>query len=165
MTLGDKLRFVARFGGVYERSPWVADRAFDRLQGVEGIEAIAGAMADCVDQAPFETQLELIRSHPDLADRTGIVGELTPESAAEQSSAGLDRCSSREYAHLAALTHSYRERFGFPFVMAVRGSDTTDILIALQNRLRNERSDEIKTALGEIHKIAQIRLQLLGEAP
>ena len=162
MTPRTKSGFVARFGNVYEHSAWVAERAFDHLEGVDGIQAIGKVMAECVDRAPFDLQLKLIRSHPDLADKAGVAGDLTAESAVEQSSAGLDRCSPDEYARLAALTRSYRKRFGFPFVMAVRGSSPTNILNALRSRLGNDPAVEFETALAEIHKIALLRLQSIG---
>ena len=154
-----KSAFVACYGNVYEHSEWVAERAFDRLQGVEEVEHVAKAMKECVDQAPLQVRLDLIRSHPDLADKAGIGEELTPESRAEQSSAGLDRCSPEEYARLSLLTRRYHEKFGFPFVMAVRDSNRTDILNALNDRLVNDWIAEIETALSEVHKIAQLRLQ------
>lgn len=159
-----KSAFVACYGNVYEHSEWVAELAFDRVQGVDEAEEVARTMKECVDQAPLQVRLDLIRSHPDLADKAEIGGELTPESRAEQSSAGLDRCSPEEYARLNTLTRRYREKFGFPFVMAVRGSNRTDILNALHDRLVNDRVTEIETALTEVHKIAQLRLQSMDVA-
>ena len=157
-------QFVALYGGVYERSPWVAECAAKRLGGIDDVDAVARAMADCVDRAPFERRLELIRAHPDLADKTGIAGELTSESAAEQASGDLHRCTVEEYARFAALNRSYREKFGFPFVMAVRGSSRTKILHALKTRLGNDRDAEFETALAEIHKIARLRLRSMDVA-
>ena len=162
MKRGHTSRFVARYGDIYECSPWVAECTAEYVDGSQNLDAVARAMAACVDKAPVERQLELIRAHPDLADRVAIAGELTPESAAEQADAGLDRCSTEEFARFAALNRRYREKFGFPFVMAVRGSNREKTLNALEQRLQNSRGVEFQTALAEIHKIARLRLQSLS---
>jgi len=119
-------------------------------------------MADCVDNASTEWQLALIRAHPDLAGKAQIAGELTKDSTTEQSSAGLDQCSTEEYERFQTLNHDYQEKFGFPFVMAVRDSTRTEILAAFENRLENDPDTEFETALSEIHKIAALRLSAMG---
>ena len=159
-----KTRFIARYGDVYEGSPWVAECAAEQLAGTDDVDAVARALAKCVDKAPFERRLALIREHPDLADKVAIAGELTAVSAAEQASAGLNRCSPVEFARFAELNRSYREKFGFPFVMAVRGSSRAEILDALEYRLESDQAAEFHTALVEIHKIARLRLQSMGVA-
>ena len=150
--------FVSRYGGVYEHSAWVAERAAPRLDGCNDPERIAAVMAECVDDASRDLKLELIRAHPDLVDRARLAGPLTADSADEQASAGLDRCSAEQIARFAALNRAYREKFDFPFVMAVRGSSAADILAAFETRLRNGVDAEFETALAEIHKIARQRL-------
>ena len=154
--------FVDRFGGIYEHSPWVAERAASVLGEDAGIEEIARIMADCVDNASHERRLELIRAHPDLAGRAQLAGELTEESTAEQSSAGLDRCTPEEFASSQRLNDAYREKFGFPFVMAVRESSRADILEAFEKRLENDYDMEFETALIEIHRIARLRLEAMN---
>ena len=154
--------FVRRFGGIYEHSPWVAERAEPHLDGSEGIDAIARVLADCVDNATVEEQLKLIRAHPDLAGRAQIAGELTEQSSDEQASAGLDRCSPEEYEQFQALNRAYLEKFGFPFVMAVRDRSRAEILVAFEARLGSDTTTEFETALSEIHKIARLRLQAMG---
>jgi len=153
--------FVARYGGIYEHSPWVAAEAELIADSVVDVEQLADIMADCVDDASRERQLELIRAHPDLADRTQVAGELTADSTDEQTSAGLDRCTPEEYARFQSLNAAYRKKFGFPFVMAVRGSSRREILEAFEARLRNDADSEFETALAEIHKIARLRLRAL----
>ena len=153
--------FVARYGGIYEHSPWVAECAARDGVDADDIEDIAQVMADCVDNAAEERQLELIRAHPDLAGRAQIAGELTADSTAEQASAGLDQCSRVEYERFQALNDAYREKFGFPFVMAVRGRDRGEILEAFSARLQNDYDVEFETALSEIHQIARLRLEAM----
>jgi len=154
--------FAARYGSVYEHSPWVAEEAALLLDDDATVAEIAVAMADCVDNAAPERQLELIRAHPDLAGRAAIAGELTDASSTEQSSAGLDCCTADEFARFQALNRAYRDKFGFPFVMAVRGSSRAEILAAFEARLRNDYDEEFETALVEIHKIARLRLAAMG---
>ena len=154
--------FVARFGGIYEHSPWVAERAAAHIGRSADYDQIATLMADCVDNASRELQLELIRAHPDLAGRAQIAGELTAESSEEQASAGLDQCTPDEYERFQSLNARYREKFGFPFVMAVRGAGRAEILDAFERRLENDVDTEFETALEEIHKIARLRLEAMG---
>lgn len=155
MTMSD---FIERFGGIYEHSPWVAERAQPYVADAAALDEVARAMADCVDNASAEQQLELIRAHPDLAGRAQIAGELTAESTSEQASAGLDQCTRDEYERFQSLNDQYKQKFGFPFVMAVRDSGREQILEAFERRLGNEYDLEFETALEEIHKIARLRL-------
>jgi OHCU decarboxylase len=154
--------FVARYGGIYEHSPWVAERAAPLLDETADIDVIARVMADCVDNASMSWQLALIRAHPDLAGKAAIAGELTENSQTEQAGAGLDSCSPEEYARFKALNDAYRSRFGFPFVMAVRNKSRGEILEAFETRLENDYDEEFENALLEIHRIARMRLIALG---
>jgi len=154
--------FIARYADIYEHSPWVAERVAPLVTEGDGTEQLAMLMADCVDNASTEQQLELIRAHPDLAGRAQIAGELTAESTVEQASAGLDQCSPEEFERFQRLNGAYRDKFGFPFVMAVRGSSRSQILDAFAARLENDYDLEFETALAEIHKIARLRLDAMG---
>ena len=154
--------FVVRYGGIYERSIWVAEQAAPLAKDIDDIDRIAAIMADCVDNAATEVQLELIRAHPDLAGTAQIAGELTAESAREQSGAGLDCCSADEYRRFRTLNRAYHDKFGFPFVMAVGGHNRSEILDAFESRLGNDYALEFENALEEIHKIARLRLQKFG---
>jgi OHCU decarboxylase len=158
----DKHDFISRYGGIYEHSPWVAEQAADVAADIEDPKRIAEIMADCVDNADVDRQLELIRAHPDLAARAQAAAELTADSTAEQASAGLDRCSKVEYERFEALNDAYKEKFGFPFVMAVRDSSCNEILEVFSRRLQNDYDIEFETALAEIHKIALLRLRALA---
>ena len=153
--------FVNRFGGIYEHSPWVAEQAELIVAGSTDIQVVGRVMADCVDNASEQQQLALIRAHPDLAGRAQVAGELTEDSTTEQSSAGLDQCSPAEYQRFQELNRAYHDRFGFPFVMAVRNSTRAQILEAFEERLGNPRDVEFETALVEIHTIARLRLEAM----
>ena len=154
--------FVQRYGGIYEHSPWVAEKAAPLVDDSADVDVIARVMADCVDNASEERQLALIRAHPDLAGKAAIAGSLTDESESEQASAGLDRCSPEEYERFQALNTAYRRKFGFPFIMAVRNSSREQILAAFGSRLENDYDEEFENALLEIHKIARMRLVAMG---
>jgi len=153
--------FVDKYGGIYEHSPWVAEEAEAVITDATNMEAIATVMADCVDNASTERQLELIRAHPDLAGKAQIAGELTEDSTSEQASAGLDQCSAEEYERFQALNEAYRDKFDFPFVMAVRNSSRAEILETFGARLGNDPDIEFETALAEIHAIARLRLEAM----
>ena len=162
MTLSDaELDFVNCYAGIYENSRWVADKAAPYATGLDDLSRVAEIMADCVDNASAERQLELIRAHPDLAGRAQVAGELTEESTEEQASAGIDQCSAEEFEQFQSLNTAYHKKFSFPFVMAVRDSGRETILAEFERRLGNDYSDEFETALTEIHKIARLRLQAL----
>jgi 2-oxo-4-hydroxy-4-carboxy-5-ureidoimidazoline decarboxylase len=153
--------FIARYAGIYEHSSWVAEAVAPIAADLTDTDRIAELMADCVDNADTEQQLALIRAHPDLAGRARVAGELTPESSEEQASAGLDRCSKLDYERFQALNDAYKEKFGFPFVMAVRDSSCREILDVFSARLRNDYDLEFENALTEIHKIARLRIAAL----
>ena len=160
-------RFVERYGGVYEHSPWIAERAAPIAAGLADPERIAAILADCVDNASDEARLALIRAHPDLAVRAQVRDELTADSRREQSGAGLDACSPEEFAEFGSLNATYRQRFGFPFIMAVSGFDRRQILDAFRERVNNDPDEEFETAIREIHRIARLRIDALhaGSAP
>ena len=157
--------FIARYGGIYEHSPWVAEQVSTLGGDIEDTSVLAALMADCVDNAAVEQQLALIRAHPDLAGKAQVAGELTQASTAEQASAGLDQCTPQEFTRFQELNDTYRQKFGFPFVMAVRGEDRVAILDAFAQRLGNDYDLEFETALIEIHKIARLRLDAMRTNP
>ena len=157
--------FVQHYGGIYEHSPWVAERVNSLLEdATPDTELLVRLMADCVDNASVDTQLELIRAHPDLAGKAQVAGKLTADSTEEQSKAGLDQCTADEFEKFQSLNDSYKEKFGFPFIMAVRESNRSQILDAFASRLDNDYSEEFETALQEIHKIARLRLTAMEDS-
>ena len=160
----DRTAFVEVYGGVYEHSLWVAAAVFDGGLGAEDDdpEALAGRMAQVVDAADEEAKLALLRAHPELAGRLAVAGNLTADSTAEQASAGLDRCTPEEFAAFHALNARYTARFGFPFIIAVRGLSRQDILEAFRSRSDNDRETEFATALEQVHRIARLRLEAMA---
>lgn len=153
--------FVDRYGGIYEHSAWVAEAAWDSAGSPADTGSLAEKLARCVDDAPREARLELIRAHPDLAGKAAIAGELTNESTDEQAAAGITQCTPEEFEQFQSLNVAYKEKFGFPFVMAVRNSNRHDILAAFTARLQNDDATEFATAISEIHKIARLRLEAM----
>lgn len=153
--------FVAHFADVYEHSPWVAERTYD--EGVSDtdnqVEALHQRMAEVLLQADVKEQLALINAHPDLAGRAAINGELTAASTVEQAGAGIDQCSPEEFEQFTQFNNSYKERFKFPFIMAVKGANRYQILESFEMRLGNDSAAEFAKAIEEINKIALFRLQ------
>lgn len=155
--------FVERYGGVYEHSPWVAEETFnDYLENPE-TDMLAELFAECVDNASRDRRLALICAHPDLAGRAAVAGELTEQSGAEQSSAGIDQSSAEEFARFQDLNQCYKAKFEFPFVMAIRNSNRQEILSAFEERLQNDPDEEFERAISEIHKIAKLRLNAMRD--
>lgn len=153
----DKGTFVAAFGDVFEHSPWVAERAWARAPFASG-DDLHDAMCQVMQEATPSEQLALIRAHPHLAGKAAIRGELTEASAREQQGAGLDQCSPEEFAVLTALNAAYEEKFGFPFIIAVKGHTRASIIDAMQSRLANPVETEHVEALRQIERIAGFRL-------
>jgi OHCU decarboxylase len=153
--------FVERFGGVYEHSPWIAEAAHDAglPMDAHSAEGLAKAMAAAAAKGTDKQKRTLIDAHPDLAGRLALANALTIESTGEQASAGLDRLSADELAKFTALNESYRRRFEFPFIMAVKGKSKDDILAAFEKRLVNDVETETKTALAEVDRIAALRIK------
>ncbi|MDP8950550.1 MAG: 2-oxo-4-hydroxy-4-carboxy-5-ureidoimidazoline decarboxylase [Actinomycetota bacterium] len=158
-----KEEFVAKFTALYEHSPWVAEGAWHERPFSSRSE-LHGAFVRAMYEAPRQSQLELIGAHPDLAGKAAVAGELTPESTREQASAGLDRLTPEEYEAFTGMNRAYRERFGFPMIVCVREHTKESILQNAESRLENSGEEEIEIALGEIAKIARLRLQELVEA-
>ncbi|MEP6881382.1 MAG: 2-oxo-4-hydroxy-4-carboxy-5-ureidoimidazoline decarboxylase [Dokdonella sp.] len=152
--------FRSTLAGIFEHSPWVPDRAWSR-RPFATITALHGAMCDSVTNADREEQTALIRAHPQLAGKAAIRGELSSASADEQSDAGLDQCSAEEYAEITRLNATYMEKFGFPFILAVRGHTRSSIIKALEERVNNNTDAEFDEALRQIEKIAGFRLETL----
>lgn len=155
--------FLTRFGGIYEHSTWIAEMLFDRKghHGAKKPTDLAGPMAEIVETAPQELQMALLRAHPDLAGKLALSGALTADSASEQARAGLDQCSQEQYDTFTDLNASYREKFGFPFILAVRERTRTEILDNFTKRLTHDVGTEFREALNQVHQIAKLRLETL----
>jgi len=156
----DKTTFMAAYGHIYEHSLWVAEATWktNDPQNLDTLEDLSAAMAAVVDGADEAAKMTLICAHPDLAGKAALRDELTAESRSEQAGAGLDQCSAEELEEFTRLNSAYKSKFGFPFIIAVKGLDRYDILAAFRARLNHDRSQEYDAALAQIHKIARLRL-------
>lgn len=155
--------FVQVLGGIYEHSPWFAETAA-KQRPLANTAELAAALRNAVDAAGQEAQLKLVRAHPELAGKAAVRGELTAESTREQAGAGLDQCTPEEFQRLQSLNASYNQKFGFPFILAVRGYDRHGIIDAFARRLDNPPDVELQTCINQIHRIAQFRLNDLVSA-
>jgi 2-oxo-4-hydroxy-4-carboxy--5-ureidoimidazoline (OHCU) decarboxylase len=173
----DRDGFVEAVGWVFEDSPWVAERAWKR-RPFASLDALHEAMTATVAGATLDERLALLRAHPDLGarmvrlepDTTDVDGvrtgsvrlqadEMSDASKREQAGAGLDSLTGEELDRLRALNGAYREKFGFPFLFAVKGSTTHDVLNALERRLTSTRDAEQQEALRQVYRIARFRLE------
>ena len=161
----DKNEFVACFGGVYERSPWIAQMAWEKnlankaTPDQDTAEKTHQILSAVVNEASKEDKLALLLAHPDLADRLVITENITKESLSEQASADLTNCSPQEFDTFQTLNTQYKEKFGFPFIIAVRGYNRTEILEIFKKRRHNDTNTEFATALEQVHRIAYLRLK------
>ena len=154
LNLLDRAGFVDTVGWIFEHSPWVAERAFD-ARPFAGVDALHQAMLEQVERATFAERLALLKAHPDLGARA----RLSAASTEEQSGAGLDSLTPSEFEQLQRLNAAYRARFGFPFLLAVKGSTKHDVLRALQARMGSSPEDEYREALRQVYRIARFRLE------
>lgn len=152
-----QMEFVRLVGPVFEHSPWIAEAAWSK-KPFAGLAGLHAALCEIVETAGQEKQLALIGAHPDLVGRAALAGTLTLESTGEQASAGLNALSPDEIALFQNQNAAYKDRFGFPFVICARLNKKEAILAGFEQRLKNPRQQEIKTALEEIFKIAKLRL-------
>ena len=158
LNLLSRDQFVRVIGPVFEHSPWIADETWPK-RPFASVETLHGALCETVRAASEEKHLALIRAHPDLVGRLALTGQLTKESTNEQAGAGLSQLTPAEIALFQQNNAAYREKFGFPFVICARLNKKEAILAGFERRLKNPREQEIKTALEEIFKIAELRLQ------
>ena len=157
----DRARFVGRFGGVFEHSPWVADRAFDLELGPahDSATGLHNALCRVFRSAPAEERLGVLAAHPDLAGKLAQAKRLTPDSSREQASAGLDALTDAERAEFQQMNTAYMAKHGFPFIIAVRDNTRASILAAFQTRLAHDRTAEFATACAQVERIAALRLK------
>jgi 2-oxo-4-hydroxy-4-carboxy-5-ureidoimidazoline decarboxylase len=154
----DREAFTRALGSIFEHSPWIPERAWN-ARPFETLDSLHGAMMRVVQDASAQEQLSLIQAHPDLAGKAALAGDLTAHSKGEQAGAGLDRLTSEEYVRFHTLNTAYGEKFGFPFILAVKGHTKESILEQFEERLPNDLETEQERALTEIYKIARFRLE------
>jgi OHCU decarboxylase len=155
-----KRLFVELYGDIFEHSPWIAERAFDAglTTAQDTAEGLHAAMVHVLSEATREQKLRLIRAHPDLAGRLKLA-DLTSDSRTEQSSAGLDSLTEAERDRFLELNDAYKRKFGFPFIMAVKGRSKEEILDAFEERVDHDPETEFGTAVVQIELIALLRLK------
>ena len=156
----DTTHFVELLGGIFEHSPWVAERVYSARPFASHTDLHLKMVAE-VRKASTEQRRELLCQHPELAGKEADEGSLTDASKREQAGAGLNQCSSDELARIKHFNQAYGAKFGFPFIIAVTGLDKHQILAAMQQRLDNAVATEFATAIGEVEKIGLIRLDAL----
>ena len=157
----DRETFVARYGGIFEHSPWIAERAFGMELGPAHDSAVGlhNALCRMFRSASEAERLGVLTAHPDLAGKLAQAKRLTAESTHEQASAGLDALTDAERAEFTALNEAYVARHGFPFIIAVRDHDKAGILAAFRRRIDNDRPVEFAEACAQVERIAALRLQ------
>ena len=156
----NETRFVELLGGIFEHSPWVAERVYGKRPFASRADLHRRMVAE-VQAASQQRRRELLRQHPELAGKEADANSLTDASKREQAGAGLNQCSADELAHIKHFNQAYSAKHGFPFIIAVTGLDKLQIIAAMERRLDNEVKTEFSTAIGEVEKIAVIRLNAL----
>ena len=153
-------RFVELLGAIFEHSPWVAELAYPE-RPFASRHQLHQLMAAAVRRAPEVQRMALLCHHPELAGREADAGTLTDDSKREQAGAGLDQCTAAELLTIKSLNQAYHAKFEFPFIIAVSGLDKFQIIAAMETRLGNSTALEFDTAIGEVEKIARIRIDAL----
>jgi OHCU decarboxylase len=159
----DRAAFVQKFGGIFENSPWVAERAWDN-KPFASLDALHAAMVSIAKHAPAPLQLALLQAHPDLAGKEAQAGSMTASSVAEQASAGLNALSAAEVARISELNAAYHRKFGFPFIIAVRMHTKEGIFFEFNRRLHNDTQTEFADDLQNVYVITRLRLNKLLDA-
>jgi OHCU decarboxylase len=156
-TIGD---FTATYGAIYEHSPWIAEGAYAQRDNIHTVLELHTAMKASLAAASKDRKLALIKAHPELACAEGV--KLTDASVSEQAGAGLKECTPEEFAEFQQLNKDYQAKFGFPFIVAVKGHNRQSILKAFRERIKHDPDDEFEAALEQINKIAYFRLMALA---
>ena len=156
----DRDQFIKIFGWVYEHSPWIAELLYSNgiHNSHNSAEGLHSAMKDIVETADRNSKMALLCGHPDLAGKLGKGDNLTAASKLEQNSADLSNCSPEEFDLFQSLNNKYVNKFGFPFILAVRGYHRAEILEIFKKRIRNKIEIEFNEALIQVHRIALLRL-------
>ncbi len=159
----DREAFVQKFGGIFENSPWVAEKAWEK-KPFSTLDDMHAAMVAVARYAPASAQLTLLQSHPDLAGKEAQAGTMTASSVAEQASAGLNALSHAEMTQISDFNAAYKKKFGFPFIIAVRMHTKEGILFEFNRRLQNDTQTEFANDLQNVYVITRLRLNKLLDA-
>ena len=153
--------FIKIFYNIFENAKWIAEK-LDNQKPFSDFEELSSKILNIFETATKEKQLEILNSHPDLADKTKI-GSLTTESREEQSNAGLDQCSEEEFIEFKNLNEKYKKKFGFPFIYAVKGKSKMEILSNFRRRISYDIKDEFIEAKKQVKQIASLRLNEINK--
>lgn len=156
----DQPAFVQKFGGIFEKSPWVAEKAWEK-RPFASLDAMHAAMVVVVKFSPLPSQLALLQSHPDLAGKEAQAGAMTSSSVSEQASAGLNALSKAEIERISDFNSAYKQKFGFPFIIAVRMHTKEGIFFDFAQRLANDTQTEYQNDLQNVYAITKLRLQTM----
>jgi 2-oxo-4-hydroxy-4-carboxy-5-ureidoimidazoline decarboxylase len=159
----DRAAFVVKFGGIFEKTPWIAEKAWEK-RPFANVDELHAAMVAVAKNATAEQQLALLQSHPDLAGKEAKAGTMTASSVAEQASAGLNALSAAELPELTRLNAAYKAKFGFPFIIAVRMHTKEGIFSEFRRRLQNDTQTEFANDLQNVYIITRLRLNKLLDA-
>ena len=154
-----KSEFVKVFANIFENAIWIAEKLYNQ-KPFDNFEVLSSKMLNIFESATKEKQLEILRNHPDLANKTKI-SSLTPDSLKEQIGAGLDQCTEKEFNEFKKLNDSYK-KFGFPFILAVKGKTKTEILNNFKTRIYSDQETEFNEAIKQVKQIASMRLNELN---
>jgi len=153
----DQPAFTAYLAGIYEHSPWIPERSW-ALRPFPNRQSLLQALEQTLDAASHEEKLRLVLAHPELAGKAAVSGRLTDDSQREQTGAGLDQCSPEEFETIQHLNREYGNKFGFPFIVAVKGLSRQDIIAVMARRIERSSSEEFAEALEQIKRIASFRI-------
>jgi OHCU decarboxylase len=154
-----KSEFAEVFGNIFENAIWIAEKLYMQ-KPFKNFDDLSNKMISIFENANNQKKLKILNSHPDLADKTKI-GYLTPDSNKEQNNAGLDQCSEEEFNEFKNLNLKYENKFGFPFIIAVKQKNKLEILVSFKKRILFEKKDEFDEAIKQVKKIASLRLDEL----
>ena len=154
-------QFIKKFSEIYENSQWIVEAVWNH--GLEpshnNIQNLHSAMVTVVESAGLKAQRTLLNQHPDLAGKLAAANKLTSASESEQNSAGLNNCTTAELRKIQHLNLRYKKKFGFPFILAVRGRNVPEVISIFENRIKNNYDQEFRESLNQVHKIALLRLR------
>jgi len=154
-----KTEFTEVFGNIFENASWIAEKLYQQ-KPFNSFNDLSYKMISIFEGIDNQKKLKILNSHPDLADKAKI-GSLTPDSNKEQSNAGLDQCSEKEFNDFKNLNLEYKNKFGFPFIIAVRGKSKSEILESFKKRIMSDKENEFFEAIEQVKKISLLRLEEL----
>ena len=154
-----KSRFVQAFGNIFENASWIAEKLYIQ-KPFKNFKDLSNKMISIFENVNNQNKLKILDSHPDLADKAKI-GFLTPDSNKEQSNTGLDQCTEKEFNEFKNLNLEYKNKFGFPFIIAVKGRNKSEILVNFKKRILSDKQIEFDEAIKQVKQIASLRLSML----